>query len=196
MTIKIFKLTAVALALAFLTGCTQNQILATLEASVAATETLVSALQAGGKIDPTVASAIEGAVAGLPAAFQETAAELASADVQALKAAKIAGYYASTEAALRALPPAAQVYASAISASIDAFLSQLPQGQSTHAMASRANVSSAPAARAAAGEAKVRFDAKRLNAIGARAAVLDARLGELKSSATKTSAVKSEVESR
>ena len=57
MTIKIFKLTAGAIALAFLTGCTQNQILATLEASVAATETLVSALQAGGKIDPKASRA-------------------------------------------------------------------------------------------------------------------------------------------
>ncbi len=177
MIIRGFKLTAVALALAFLMGCTQNQILATLEASVAATETLVAALQVAGKIDPSIANEIENAIASLPAAFRETASELSSMDAEAAKAAKIASYYATTVAALQVLPPEAQTYASAISASIHAFLAGLPQTEVPRSLAPGGT--SAPASEATA----TKFDAKRLNAIGSRAAVLEVRLEKLKARA-------------
>ena len=181
MTMKVFKLAAMALALAFLMGCTQNQILATLEASVAATETLVAALQVAGRIDPPVANEIENAIAGLPAAFRETASELSSVDSEAAKAAKIASYYASTVAALEVLPPEAQTYASAISASIRVFLSGLPQTEVPRSLTPGG--ASAPASGAKA----TKFDAKRLNAIGSRAAVLEMRLARLKASSAKKS---------
>jgi hypothetical protein len=170
---KGLKLTAAALAMAFLMGCTQSQILATLEASVAATETLVAALQVSGNIDPTVANEIENAIAGLPAAYRETAAELASLDADGTKSIKIASYYASTVAALNVLPPEAQVYAAAISASIQAFLSDMPQSKDGRALAP-------------AGRAKVtRFDGKQLSAISQRADALGVELNQLKARAAK-----------
>jgi hypothetical protein len=163
------KLTIVALAMVALMGCTPNQILATLEASVAATESLVASLQIAGKLSPTAANAIENAIAGLPAAYRETAAELASSDNAAVKAAKVTGYYTSTMVALKMLPPEAQTYATAISASIQAFLSGLQP---------------APAVRSfTPGVESGRFDAKRLNAIGCRAVVLGVQLAEQKANA-------------
>lgn len=184
MTIKLFKLTAMALALAFLMGCTQSQILATLEASVTATEALVAALQAGGKISPEVANEIERAIAGLPAAYQSTAAELSSADSQAAKAAKIASYYASTIAALEVLPPEAQTYASAISASIHTFLSSLEQTQTGRAAAAGEGPSTMPRTVAASGASLEKTGAKQLKAISSRAAALEAQLAELQAGAS------------
>jgi hypothetical protein len=162
-------LTIAALAMALLAGCTQEQVLASLEASVAATETLVASLEVAGKISPTIADEIENAIADLPAAFSETAAELSSRDNAAARAAKIAGYYSATVVALRALPPEAQVFASAISASIQAFLSGLQPAQATRS----------PADGAESG----RFNEKRLNAIATRAAALGVQLAELKANA-------------
>jgi hypothetical protein len=174
---KVFKLTAIALAMAFLAGCAQNQILKTLEASVTAAEMLIAALQVSGRIDPAVAYEIETAIEGLPLAYQETAAELSSADTAAVKAAKIASYYASTVAALQTLPPPARFYAAAIAASIQAFLSNLPQASAQAArFLARSRAASAN---------DVRFDANRLNAIGRRAALLSAELAELRTEASR-----------
>lgn len=167
-----FKLTIVALAMALLVGCTQNQILASLEATVAATEALVATLQVAGKISPTTADDIESAIAGLPAAYRETAAELASSDNAAVKVEKITEYYASTLAALRMLPPEARTYATAISVSIQAFLSGLRPDQATRSLV-----------RVAESE---RFDAKRLNSIACRAFLLEVQLAELKATAAGT----------
>jgi hypothetical protein len=161
------KLVIVALAMVLLVGCSQSQILASLEASVAATEALVATLQAVGKISPTIADEIENAIAGLPAAYRETAAELSSSDSAATMAAKVTEYYSSTLAALQALPPDAQFYASAISASIEAFLAGLPPAQATRSLAR--------------GEVSEKFDARRLNAIGRRSDVLAVQLTKLKS---------------
>lgn len=163
------KLTVLIVAMVCLAGCSQQQVLASLEASVAATEVLVGTLQATGRIDSTIASEIETAIAGLPTAYQETAAELSSADSSATKVAKISEYYASTIASLQALPPDAQVYASAISASIRAFLSGLTPTQDARALQR--------------GGESVRLDAKRLKAIGNRAAVLGLQLAELNAGA-------------
>jgi hypothetical protein len=170
---KGIKLTAMALALALLTGCTQSQVLATLEASVAATEALVAGLQTGGKIAPGVATELEAAVAGLPAAYRETAAELASTDAAAAKAFKIAGYYASTVAALQALPPDARPYAAAIAASIQAFLNSVQQTAQPELL------SAAPVrARVATGGSG--FPERELQSICSRAGTLEERLTRLK----------------
>ena len=114
---------------------------------------LSTTLQATGKIDAATASEIESAIAGLPTAYRETATELSSTDNAAEKVAKITGYYASTIAALQVLPSDAQVYASAISASIQTFLSGLSQTQTTRPLAQGGN----------SGVASKRFDVKRLN---------------------------------
>lgn len=163
------KLTVLVVAMVCLAGCSQEQVLASLEASVAATEVLVGTLQATGRINATTASKIEVAIAGLPTAYQQTAAELSSTDSSAIKATKISGYYASTIASLQALPADAQVYASAISASIQAFLSGLTPAQDTRALQR--------------GGEPVRLDAKRLKAISNRAAVLGLQLAELNADA-------------
>ncbi|MGA2500307.1 MAG: hypothetical protein ABSH20_21405 [Tepidisphaeraceae bacterium] len=106
-------------------ACTQTEVLTTLEASVTATEAVVTALSIAGKIDPNTAGLIESAIADLPDAYSQTATELASSDSPAVKAAKIAGYYAATVSKLNALPPQAQLWASAISAAIQTFLETL-----------------------------------------------------------------------
>lgn len=169
---KGLKLTAAALAMALLMGCTQNQVLATLQASVAATETLVAALQVSGKIDAGVASEIENAIAALPQAYQETTAELASSDADALKSVKIAGYYATTIAALNALPPDAQAYTAAVAASIQAFLADLPQTTGTRAIAPvKASVT--------------KFDVQKLNAIAKEASELSTELSQLQARTAK-----------
>jgi len=162
----------VALATLVLAGCSQQQVLASLEASVAATEALVATLQANGQMSPITAGEIESAIVDLPAAFRETAAELSSSDTAAAMAAKITGYYASTIVALKALPPEAQIYASAIAASIQAFLSGLPPAEATRSLAR--------------GVAPTKFDSTRLNAIGIRAAVLGVQIAELKANAGET----------
>jgi hypothetical protein len=147
--------TIVALAMVLLAGCTQNQVLVSLEASVAATETLVASLEVAGEISPAIAGEIENAIAGLPAAFQETAAELSSTDNAAAKATKIGAYYTATIVALQALPPEAV----------------LQPAQATRS-----------SARDAKSEG---FDGKRLNAIAARAAVLGVQLAELQDNTAK-----------
>lgn len=168
---KFFRIIAVATAMVFMAGCSQNQVLVTLEASVAATEALVGALAIAGEIAPGTAVEITGAIAQLPAAYQETTTELASADSDAVKAMTIAGYYANTLASLQAVPPDAQVYAAMIAGSIEAFLSTLAQ---TQAQAAQMNVKARTAAK---------LDAKKLQAIHARAAALGVRLAALQAAA-------------
>lgn len=162
----------VALAMVALAGCSQDQVLASLEASVAATEALVVTLQATGQMNPTTASEIESAIAGLPAAFRETATELSSNDNDAEKAVKISGYYDSTIAALQVLPPDARAYASAISASIQAFLSGLRRAQVVRSVTPQ--------------PADGKPDSKRLKAISRRAAILGLQLGDLKLQVART----------
>lgn len=118
---KISMIAPLVLCLA-LGGCSSNQILITLEASVAAAEVLVASLAASGKIDPNTAAQIENAIVGLPVAFQGTSAELATTDAPGIKYAKIVALYLPTLNALDALPPTARAYASAVMAAIQSFL--------------------------------------------------------------------------
>jgi hypothetical protein len=116
------KLTAVALAALMLVGCTPNQILVTLEASVAAAEVLVATLP---NIPPEVRAQVTAALVELPDAFQETSSELATTDAAGVKFAKITVFYAGTLLKLKALPAAAQPYVSAIVNAINSFLRAL-----------------------------------------------------------------------
>ena len=170
---KVLQIVAAVAAMAVMAGCSQNQVLATLEASVAATETVVEALAVSGQIPPLAASAIEHAIAQLPAAYKQTTAELASTDSNALKAVKIAGYFAGTLTALQGVPAPAKVYATAIVKSIEAFLTKLAEvsGQGAHAEP-----------RVQAGS---KFDPKELHAIDTRAEALNQRLASLKTAQAK-----------
>ena len=107
------------------TGCTGSQILTTLEGSVAATELLVAALAANNTIPADIAGPLEGAIADVPAAYTQTAAEIASSDTNAIKALKITAYFANSLQALKVLPPAAQVYAVPVINAINAFLNEI-----------------------------------------------------------------------
>jgi hypothetical protein len=170
---KLFRIIAVATAMGLMAGCSQNQVLTTLEASVAATEVLVGALSVTGQIPPGIAMVITNAIAQLPAAYQQTTAELASTDADVIKAAKIAGYYAESLAALQAVPDDAKVYAVMIAGSIEAFLSSLAQ-----APVQTANTT-------AQTRTAAKFDANKLQAIDARAAALSVRLAALKAAQVK-----------
>ena len=109
-------------------GCSQSNVLTTLESSVAATEILVQSLAIAGKNPQDTANQITTAISALPQAYSETAAELSTTDDAAIKAVKISGYFAATVSALNSLPPQAQVYAQAISASIQVFLQAVSTG--------------------------------------------------------------------
>ncbi len=128
---KISMIAPLVLCLA-LGGCSSNQILITLEASVAAAEVLVNTLP---NIPPDVRANVSAAVAELPQAFQLTARELDSTDSAGVKAAKITAYYADTLVRLKALPPAAQIYAVPIVNAINAFLKALYPVATSKAMA-------------------------------------------------------------
>ncbi len=167
MKVNAIKLMTVTLAMVLLAGCTQNQILASLEASVAATEVLIGTLEVTGRISPTVADELQSAIFQLPAAYSQTAAELASNDSAATKAAKVTAYYADTLTWLNALPPSAQIYAEAISASIEAFLSSLHPADANRMLARGTVV-------------MVNFDSKSLEEIGVRAASLQTHFTKLK----------------
>ena len=170
---KVLQIVAAVAAMAVMAGCSQNQVLAALEASVAATETVVEALSVSGQIPPLAASAIESAIGQLPEAYKQTTAELASTDSNAVKAVKIAGYFAGTLTALQGVPAPAKIYATAIVNSIEAFLTKLAgaSGQGGHAEA-----------RVQAGS---KFDPKELHTIDARAEALSQRLATLKAAQAK-----------
>ena len=124
------KISAVALAAVMIVGCSSSQILVTLEASVAAAEVLINTLPG---IDPALRVSISAAISELPVAFQGTQAELATTDSAGVKFAKISVLYAGVLANLKALPPAAQVYVSAIVSAINIFLQAItpPAGLQT-----------------------------------------------------------------
>ena len=159
------------LAFAALLGCTQNQPLAALEASVAATDALIASLQAAGKITPAIAAQIEASIAWLPDSYALTTAEMASGDDAATQAVKIASYYASTIAALNLLPPEAQIWTAAISASIKAFLASISTGAKQLSLAKGVN---APAPKISG------KDAKRLQQVAVQASILQLKLLALK----------------
>ena len=115
---KLATIVLVCLCLVF-GACSSNQILVTLEASVAAAEVLINTLPG---IDPALRASISAAISELPVAFQGTQAELATTDSSGVKFAKISVLYAGVLANLKALPPAAQSYVSAIVSAINIFL--------------------------------------------------------------------------
>ena len=118
-------LVVIILVMLALVACTPNQVLVTLEASVAATEALVVSLAATGNMDAATAAEITAAIVGLPAAFQGTATELSSTDSAALKYTKIALLYAPTIQRLQMLPPTAQAIVAALVSAIQTFLNAI-----------------------------------------------------------------------
>jgi hypothetical protein len=65
------------------------------------------------------------AISGLPLALQETQAEMASLDTDAIKAGKIATYFAPSVASLQALPPLAQLLTAGVMKAIQTFLTAI-----------------------------------------------------------------------
>lgn len=170
-TLKPFLSILLACLLLPLGGCSQGDILKTLEASVAATEVLVTALEVAGKIPAPIATVIENAIATLPDAYTQTAAELASTDSNAVKALKIAGYFANATVALKALPPEAQMYASLVLDAINAFLAKINPTPATTGVATANVAKKIPA---------MKFSAKDVAPITSRAKSLKDRLAALK----------------
>ena len=125
----LFMALVVALCLA-LAGCpgstpvvNPDQALTALEAAVASAEAVVVALGATGVIPVATATEITVALTPLPAIFQQTAQEMASADTDVIKALKITEYFQPEIQALAMLPPAAQVWTNAVLSGIKVFLS-------------------------------------------------------------------------
>ena len=143
-------------------GCTSGQVLVTLETSVAATEALVVSLTVVGNIGPVTAAEITAAIVGLPKAFQQTSAELATTDAAAIKYAKIALYYAPTLESIKLLPPAAQVYASALVAAIQTFLDAI-----------------APAAALSAGKTSKSLQVSQYHDLGNRISLLSSKIAAM-----------------
>jgi len=126
---------AVLASMLILTSCTQNEVLSTLQASVAATEILVASLEAGGKIPAGTTVILANAIVDLPEAYRQTVAELDNLkDDAALRAVKIASYFAPTVLRLNLLPADAQVYSAAIAASIRVFIDALSTAQRQYAL--------------------------------------------------------------
>ncbi len=115
--------------------------LTALEALVAASEVTVATLSATGTIPANIALGIENAIAPLPSIYSQTAVELASSDSAAAKALKIQALYAPILVSLGALPPTAQIWVTAISAGIRAFLAFYPtQGLTASGSAARVDL--------------------------------------------------------
>ena len=156
---------ALAAMVMMLQGCSSNQVLAALQASVAAAEVLVAALESAGRIPAPMATQIEAAIADLPAAYQRTTEELGSEDDPAVKTVKIADYYAESLASLKALPPQAQTYTVAVTASVEAFLKAMQPGAKDLRIAAARAVTRGP---------------DTLGELQGRAAVLAQRIGQLR----------------
>ena len=119
------RILALALVLA-LVGCTTNQVLATLDAAVIASELAVTALAANGQISQENAAIVMSALSPIPDAASQIVAELASTDPDAIKAGKVAAITAGVVAGLQGLPPNVQVYVQAALAAWQKFLKAYP----------------------------------------------------------------------
>jgi hypothetical protein len=106
-------------------ACTQDQRITSLEGVIDSLELLLPILEATNPQNANLYAMIGSAISGLPTALQQTQAELVSNDTDAIKAGKIATYFASSVLALNVLPPAAQAIASGVLVAIQKFLTSL-----------------------------------------------------------------------
>ena len=106
-------------------ACTTDQRIATLEGVIDSLEVLLPVLEAANPQNAPIYAMIDSAIAGLPTALQETQTEMASLDTDAIKAAKIAIYFAPCVASIQALPPVAQAITVGVAKAIQTFLNSL-----------------------------------------------------------------------
>ena len=106
-------------------ACTNDQRITSLEAVIDSLEILLPILEAANPQNATIYAMIDSAISGLPLALQETQAEMASLDTDAIKAAKITLYFAPSVASIQALPPMAQLITAGVAKAIQMFLTAL-----------------------------------------------------------------------
>ena len=106
-------------------GCTTDQRLTTLEASIAASTVLFKTLQGSDPAHAAIYNDLVQATQNLPLAFEQTKEELATIDLDPIKYLKIAGYFSPTLTSISNLSPQAKVYADAVSQTILAFLAAI-----------------------------------------------------------------------
>lgn len=110
-----------------MTGCGSNQVIQALDATVAATEVVLSVLSAGGNqtITVEVAAQVNTYLESVRHAADLAAVELASSDATADKVLKVTSYFSTATANFKALSPEAQVVAAVVDAAVRAFLATL-----------------------------------------------------------------------
>ena len=106
-------------------ACTNDQRITSLMDVIDSLELLLPILEAANPQNAAIYAMIDSAISGLPTALQETQAELASLDTDAIKASKIATYFADSVLALNSLPPLAQVIVAGVMKAIQSFLAAI-----------------------------------------------------------------------
>jgi hypothetical protein len=126
-------ITSILLAIGLITqvACTQNQILASMEGALAATQVTLTVLEAENPANAPLYAEISDAISNLPSAFQATSIELSTNDPEALKYTKIASYFAASLQNIDSLPPDARAICKGIVDAIQAFLGTLQPATSS-----------------------------------------------------------------
>lgn len=118
-----------------LTGCSSSSVIDALNATVAAADAAVTALEVSGVINPIVGQSVVGYLNSVTKASEEAATELASTDSSAVKATTIADDFAQAVMPdLTQAPVGVRAAIAAVDAAIKAFLASVQSG-STPAIA-------------------------------------------------------------
>jgi hypothetical protein len=124
-------------------ACTQNQILASMEGALAATQVTLTVLESENPSNANLYGQVSDAIANLPSAFQATSIELSTNDPEALKYTKIASYFAASLQNIDALSPDARAICKGIVDAIQAFLGTFQPSKSNKSVTDT-NVASKP----------------------------------------------------
>lgn len=138
---RTFAIAALAVALLFAVACNTNQAVTTVEAVVAASEAVVSALP---NIPAPVKTEVTTYLGQVSTAVSCTNAELATTDTGTVRGLKIAACFASVN--VSSVSPAAQGYVAAVDAAVQALLAVF---QSPAAKASTATLNTSARAKVA-----------------------------------------------
>ena len=122
--LRSFTCVAFAASLLFLGACTTNQTITTVEAVVAASEAVVTALP---NIPAATKTEVTGYLGNVSSAVSCTNAELSTADVGTVRALKITACF--TGVTIVGLSASAQSYVSAVNAAVQALLSVFAPAQ-------------------------------------------------------------------
>ena len=106
-------------------ACTTDQRILSLEAVITSLEVLLPVLEVANPQNAAIYTMIDDSLVGIPSALEQTKTELASLDSDAIKAGKIALYFAPVVASLNLLPPEAQLITMGVMKAIQAFLTSI-----------------------------------------------------------------------